>query len=160
MRLVAKNGPLAGTSLALSDGLTIPTPDADADPARAGCTIRASAGGFSLQAADGPVEAFVNGLPVTTRRLEPHDQLRIGDSLFIVQDDEPAVPSTLTPGIVTVERTGYARAVLEVSADEALLMTARPTGRGKSGISARSCASLRRSLPFRTWRSSMPRWRD
>src|SRR6185436_16720022 len=121
MRLVAKNGPLAGTSLALADGLTIPTPGPDADPARTGSIIRASAGGFALHAVDGGAQAFVNGLPATTRRLEPGDELRLGDSLFVVQDDEPVVPSPLTPGIVTAERTGHTRSVLEVSVDDALL---------------------------------------
>ena len=68
-----------------SDGLTIPIPGADAGPSQPGCQVRESADGFALQALDNGTPVFVNGLPVTTRRLEPHDELRIGDSLFIVQ---------------------------------------------------------------------------
>jgi DNA-binding NtrC family response regulator len=124
MRLVAQNGPLAGTSLALSDGLTIPIPGADAGSAQTGCSINQSADGLELHAIDNGTPVFVNGLPVTTRRLEPHDELRIGDSLFVVHADdadEPAVPSRLTPCAVTAEGAVRARPILEVSADEALL---------------------------------------
>ena len=100
MRLVAKNGPLAGTALTLSDGLTIPP----------GCAIRQSMDGFALHAPDNGTPVFVNGLPITTRRLEPHDELLIGDSLFLVHDDDhdddPAVPSALSPCGVTMDRAG------------------------------------------------------
>jgi transcriptional regulator with GAF, ATPase, and Fis domain len=121
MRLVAQNGPLAGTSLALSDGLTIPIPGTDPGSVQPGCTVSAATDGFALHALDNGTPIFVNGLPATTRRLELHDELRIGDSLFIVHDDEPAVPSTLSACGVTVESSVRARHVLEVSADEALL---------------------------------------
>src|SRR5215203_5835451 len=110
MRLVANNGALAGTALVVSDGLTIP-------PC---CDIRASADGFEVHSLDRAAPVFVNGLPVTTRRLRAHDELRIGDSLFIVHDDEPAAASALAPCPVTVERIANARPVLEVSVDEAL----------------------------------------
>jgi transcriptional regulator with GAF, ATPase, and Fis domain len=121
MRLVAKNGPLAGTALTLADGLPIPTPAADARSAPPCCCIRASADGFLLHVLDRDAPVFVNGLPVTERRLEPHDELRIGDSLFMVGADEPAVPSALAPCAVTAERSLHARLVLELSVDEALL---------------------------------------
>jgi transcriptional regulator with GAF, ATPase, and Fis domain len=122
MRLVAKNGPLGGTALTLSDGLTIPNPNAAATPGRPCCRIRESdGGGFVLHALDRQMPVFVNGLPVTTRRLEARDELRIGDSLFIVESDEPAVSSALAPCSVTVEPSARARPVLEVSFDEALL---------------------------------------
>lgn len=124
MRLVAQNGPLAGTALTLSGGVTIPIPGADAGSAPAGCSIRESADGFALHAIDNGTPIFVNGLPVTTRRLEPHDELLIGDSLFVVHADdadETAVPSTLTQCAVTAEGAVRARPILEVSADEALL---------------------------------------
>jgi Nif-specific regulatory protein len=111
MRLVAKNGPLAGTALALSNGLTI-------GPC---CDIRQSADGFSLHAADNGTPVFVNGLPMTTRHLEPHDELLIGDSLFVVHDDDPAVASALSPCRVTMDGPAGARPVLEVGVDEALL---------------------------------------
>ena len=110
MRLVAKNGPLAGTALTLSDGLTIPP----------GCAIRQSTDGFALHAPDNGTPVFVNGLPITERRLEPHDELLIGDSLFLVHDDDPAVSSALSPCGVTMDGAGGARPVLEVSVDETL----------------------------------------
>src|SRR5688500_4133903 len=106
MQLVAQNGPLAGTAIALSDGVTIPIRADDASSTQPGCTIRQSADGFTLNAIDNGTPVFVNGLPVTTRHLEPHDELRIGDSLFIVHADaagEPAGPSTLTECAATAE---------------------------------------------------------
>jgi Nif-specific regulatory protein len=130
MRLVAQNGPLAGTALALSDGVTIPIQGVDASATPSGCSIRESADGFAVHALDG-TPVFVNGLPVTTRRLEPHDELRIGDSLFIVHADDAdkaIVPSTLAPCAVTAEGTLRARPVLEMSADEALLRGGAASG--------------------------------
>jgi transcriptional regulator with GAF, ATPase, and Fis domain len=118
MRLVAQNGPLAGTALTLLDGLP-------------GCSIRATADGFALHAHDNGTPVFVNGLPLTTRRLEPHDEVRIGDSLFIVHPGdavEPAVASTLASCEVTTDASVRARSVLELSADEALLRAGTPSG--------------------------------
>src|SRR5947207_6113323 len=121
MRLVAMNGSLGGTALGLSDGVTIPNPDADAGSARPCCRIRQAADGFVLYVVDRQMAVFVNGLPVTTRRLELHDELRIADSLFIVERDEPVLPSTLTPRAVNLERSLQPHPVLEVSFDDALL---------------------------------------
>ena len=122
MRLVAKNGPLGGTALTLSDGLTISSPDAGADSGRPCCRIRKSDdGGFVMHALDRHAPVFVNGLPVTTRRLESRDELLIGDSLFLVGSEEPAPSSTLAPCSVTVGPLSQARLVLEVAFDEALL---------------------------------------
>jgi transcriptional regulator with GAF, ATPase, and Fis domain len=122
MRLVAKNGPLGGTALRLLDGLTIHIPNGETGSGRPCCRIRNSDdGSFAVQALDRHAPVFVNGLPVTTRRLEPRDELLIGDSLFIVGEDEPATPSRLTACPVTVEPSSRARPVLEVSFDEALL---------------------------------------
>jgi transcriptional regulator with GAF, ATPase, and Fis domain len=121
MRLVAKNGPLAGTALALSHGLTIPTPGAGAPSARPACRIGESNDGFVLEALDSDTPVFVNGLPVTARKLSADDELRIGESLFIVHGDEPPVASILTPCAATVEGSRRVRAVFEVSVDEALL---------------------------------------
>src|SRR5687768_13291030 len=113
MQLVAQNGPLAGTALALSDGVTIPIPAADTNSTEPVCIIRELPDGFALHAIDTGTPIFVNGLPITTRRLEAHDELRIGDSLFIVHNDdanERAVPSTLTQCAVTAEGAVRARA--------------------------------------------------
>jgi transcriptional regulator with GAF, ATPase, and Fis domain len=131
MQLVAQNGPLAGMALALADGVTIPIPATDAGSAQPVCRIRESADGFALHALDNGTPVFVNGLPVTTRRLEAHDELRIGDSLFVVRSDdahEHPVPSTLTECAVTAEGAVRARPILEVSADEALLRRGTASG--------------------------------
>jgi Nif-specific regulatory protein len=122
MRLVARNGPFGGTAHTLSEGLTIPSPSADASPGRPCCRIQQSDdGAFVVQSVDRHIPVFVNGLPVTTRRLEPRDELRIGDSLFIVASDEPAVASALAPSSVTVEPSSRARRVLEMTFDDAVL---------------------------------------
>ena len=131
MRLVAQNGPLTGTALVVSDGITIPIPPADASSPEPACSIRESADGFALHAIDNGTPVFVNGLPVTTRRLEAHDEILIGDSLFVVHSDdadEPAVPSALTQCAVTDEGAVRARPILEVSADEALFRPATASG--------------------------------
>jgi transcriptional regulator with GAF, ATPase, and Fis domain len=122
MRIVAKNGLLGGTALTLSDGLTISCPNAEAESGRPCCRIRESDdGGFIMHALDRHTPVFVNGLPVTTRRLEARDELLIGDSLFVVGSEEPAVSSALAPCAVTVTPSSHARPVLEVAFDEALL---------------------------------------
>src|SRR6266540_647294 len=94
MRLVATNGPLAGTSLNLTDGISI----AGTDPGISGrpcCRIRVTdAGGFTLHAVDRQTPVFVNGLPVTSRALGAGDEVRLADSLFVVRSDQDA-PSTL-----------------------------------------------------------------
>ena len=130
MQLVAQNGPLAGTAFALSDGLTIP-------PC---CAIRHSAEGFTLHALDQAVPVFVNGLPVTGRRLEAHDELLIGDSLFLVRDDDPSLPSALSPCGVAAEPGRRGRSVIEVGVDEALL----DADRGSGTREARDLATLMR----------------
>ena len=122
MELIAKNGPLGGTALTLVDGLTIAGPDAAGDPGRPCCRIRADeGGGFTLHALDRRTPVFVNGLPVTTRVLGSRDELRIGDSLFIVRTDEPAPSSPLAPCPVSLAPWSGARPVLELGFEEALL---------------------------------------
>ena len=121
MQLVAKNGSFGGTALPLSDGLTIPIPEGNAHAGQPCCRIQESAGGFALHVIDHETPVFVNGLPVTTRRLEAHDELRIGDSLFIVRGDEPSLPSTLARCDVTLDRASRPRALLELACDDVLL---------------------------------------
>ncbi len=75
MQLVAKNGSFGGTALALSDGLTIPTPEGNANAGQPYCRICESEGGLALHVIDHVTPVFVNGLPVTTRHLEAHDEL-------------------------------------------------------------------------------------
>ena len=74
--------------LTLADGLTLTSPDSG----RPFCVFRTSGdGGFVIETLDRRRPVFVNGLPASTRILEPHDELRIGDSLFIVAPDEPVL---------------------------------------------------------------------
>jgi Nif-specific regulatory protein len=122
MRLVATAGPLAGTALTLADGLTLAGFDVGAEDDRACCRIRAGADGFVLTTVDRRTPVFVNGLPVTTRALQPRDELRVRDALFIVREDEAAPPN---PAVASCETAPFdssaARRLLEVPIDEALL---------------------------------------
>jgi transcriptional regulator with GAF, ATPase, and Fis domain len=121
MRLVATNGPLAGTALSLADGLTIGGIDAGTDGSRPCCRIRASEhGGFVLTVLDRRTPVFVNGLPVKTRALELRDELRIGDSFFVIRPDEEAPPPALARCPVRMQPSS-ARAVLELQFEDALL---------------------------------------
>jgi Nif-specific regulatory protein len=121
MRLVATNGPRAGTAFSLADGLTIGGIDAGTAGDRPCCRIRASEdGGFVLSVLDRRSQVFVNGLPVATRALEPRDELRIGDSLFVVRPDDAAAPPALAPCPVRMRRSP-APAVLELQFEDALL---------------------------------------
>jgi Nif-specific regulatory protein len=94
MQLLARNGPLAGTSLTLSDGLTIGVATGGGPLCRVSA---ARDGSFLLQSLVDELPVFVNGLPMTARALEPNDELRIGDSLFIVRSDEVVSAPGLTP---------------------------------------------------------------
>ena len=123
MRLVARNGPLAGGVLTLADGADtgcdrrrarrsaqVPDP-----PARVVSWSRHSAADASV---------FVNGLPVTTLApvpIEPRDELRIGDSLFVVRADEPAPAPGLTPCAVEMRLAAPPRSLFQLGFDEALL---------------------------------------
>ena len=121
MQLTAKNGPLAGSVLPLADGLAIPLPAAGSNGSRPCCRIRRSAdGGYVIHAVDRRMPIFVNGLPLTSRPLECRDEVRVGDSLFIVEAEEPAPASTLAACSVRSEPAS-ARLLLEVGFDAPLL---------------------------------------
>jgi Nif-specific regulatory protein len=122
MRLVARNGPLSGTALAMADGLTISDPDAGDGAGRPCCRLAAGArGGFVLHALDPRMPVFVNGLPVTMRVLDARDELRIGNSLFVVYADDPAPPSPLTPCSVAATAAWRTRPAAELRFEDALL---------------------------------------
>ena len=91
MRLIARNGPLEGGVLTLVDALTLSAPD-DGRPL---CRFHVSGDGFTVETLDEHVPVIVNGLPVVTRTLEARDELRIGDSQFVVRAEEPAPVSRL-----------------------------------------------------------------
>jgi transcriptional regulator with GAF, ATPase, and Fis domain len=102
MRLLARNGPLAGTTVTLADDLTIGT----TEHGRPICRVRAEDDSFVVESADDQAPLFVNGLPVTSRRLELRDELGIGDSIFVVSEDEaPASSPSLIPVSI---REGFA----------------------------------------------------
>jgi Nif-specific regulatory protein len=118
MRLVARNGPLAGGVLTLADGLTLSGPD-DGRPL---CRFRASVdGAFVVETMDDHAPVLVNGLPVATREIEARDELRIGDSQFVVRAEEEAPPSGLAPCPVQIRLTSPPHVVFQRGFDEALL---------------------------------------
>jgi Nif-specific regulatory protein len=63
----------------------------------------------------------VNGLPVTTRVLEPHDELRIGDSLFVARHEEPVAAPGLASCPVQTAAGLPVSGVSEIAFDDALL---------------------------------------
>ena len=122
MRLLARNGPLAGGVLTLADGLTLSGPD-DGRPL---CRFRASgAGGFEVEALADEASVFVNGLPVATTapvRIEARDELRVGDSQFVVRAAEDVPASGLSPCPVQIRLPSPPRAVFQLGFDDALLL--------------------------------------
>jgi transcriptional regulator with GAF, ATPase, and Fis domain len=133
LRLVGTTGPLAGTALTLADGLTVGNP---VGPETSGNGATASErpphwfrveatsdGQFTLQALDPDTLLFVNGLPLTTRPLALHDEVRVGDSLFVVQADEPPAVIGFSAAPVRHESLTGASHLLNVTFDEMLLHT-------------------------------------
>jgi transcriptional regulator with GAF, ATPase, and Fis domain len=126
MELIATNGPLAGTALTLADGVTITDPSAKSAADRPCCRFQAvNSGSFVLHVLHRQTPVFVNGLPVTTRVLEPHDELRIGESLFVARHEELVAPPGLASCPVQTAAGSPAAAVAELSFDDALLQNKR-----------------------------------
>ena len=142
MQLVAKNGTFTGTALPLADGLTVSDPRNASGRVRACCRIRVSDDGrFVLHALDRTTPVFINGLPITSRALERRDEVRIGDSLFVVHADDPP-PSQLLGSCAIRLESGTSRPLLELRADEAMLQDETPVG--TPSRDARDLASLMR----------------
>jgi len=121
MELVAVNGVLAGTAYVLAQGLVIPSPD-DASPGQRGCRILAvDAGEFTLEAVDGDMSLFVNGLPLSGRPLRTGDEVRLGDSLFIARAHERVPTTVLDACPVSLGRLAKTPHVLEMPFDDAVL---------------------------------------
>ena len=121
MQLVAINGPLAGTALELADGLRVEPPAEASERSRPSCRVRSSPdGAFVLHALDPHALVFVNGLPVTNRALQPGDEVRLGDSLFIARHDECVSSSPLSRCGVSLTSL-HARRVFELGFEEAVL---------------------------------------
>src|SRR6266705_1992935 len=117
MQLVATSGPLAGTTIARTDGITLPE-------ARSGppcCRVSRSADdGFVLDVVRAQIPVFVNGLPTTTHVLEARDELRIGDSVWVAHDEAAPPPSSVIPVPVRLDSSASVTPVFEVSFEEAL----------------------------------------
>ncbi len=118
MRLIARNGPLEGGVLTLADSLTLSAPD-DGRPL---CRFHASGDGFTVETLDEHVPVFVNGLPVVTQALEARDELRVGDSQFVVRAEEEVPASGLSPCPVQIRLPSPPRAIFQLGFDDALLL--------------------------------------
>jgi transcriptional regulator with GAF, ATPase, and Fis domain len=122
MQLVALNGPLAGTALSLADGLRVEPPAEIRERRGPSCRVRASADGtFVLHALDHHGSVFVNGLPVTSRPLQPGDEVRLGDSVFVARHEERVASSPLSQCPVSLGPLPRVRQVFELGFDEGLL---------------------------------------
>jgi transcriptional regulator with GAF, ATPase, and Fis domain len=133
LRLAAITGPLAGTMLAVEDGLAFGSLDVASDRGRPdrGCRLRSTEeGGFTLQALDRQTPVFVNGLPPTSRPLHPGDEIRVGDSLFVVRPDDAAAPKAarLVPCHARLAAGGRCDVVREVQLDDALFQADHSNG--------------------------------
>ena len=107
--------------LTLADGLTLGATD-DGPPL---CRFRTSGdGGFVVETLADDASVFVNGLPVATQtpvQIEPRDELRIGESLFVVRAAEAAPAPGLIPCPVEMRMPSPPRSLFQLGFDEALL---------------------------------------
>ena len=121
MELLARNGPLAGGVLTLADGLTLSSPDSG----RPFCLFRTSGdGGFAIETLGDEASVFVNGLPAAAQALvqiEARDELRIGESVFVVRAAEPAPAPGLTSCPVETRMPSPPRSLFQLGFDDALL---------------------------------------
>ena len=121
MRLLARNGPLDGGVLTLADGLTLSGPD-DGRPL---CRFRASSDGtFVVETLDDQAPLFVNGLPLAVGApvpIAPRDELRLGESQFVVQAEENSPAAGLDQCPVQMRLPSPPRVVRRLGFDDALL---------------------------------------
>jgi Nif-specific regulatory protein len=126
-------GPLAGTTIALSDGLPLADGGApDAAQRRPACRVRsADEQSFELYAPDRDVPVFVNGLPLTRRPLQQGDEVRIGDSVLVVHADEEPVSRNVEVVACSaiLDEDATARTLLEVSIENVLRPRLSPDAR-------------------------------
>ena len=148
MRLLARNGPLAGGVLTLADGLTLGGPTTG----RRSAGFRTSgAGGFVVEALADDAAVFVNGLPVATGapvQIEPRDELRIGESQFVVRAEEEAPAPGSSPAR---SRCGCPRRRAPSFSLASTMPCSRATCRPARATAAtwrRCCARPRRSARF------------
>jgi Nif-specific regulatory protein len=103
-RLVALSGPLAGSLFALgTEAITFGRDRTntlhlrDLEVSRQHCVLEASGLGWRVRDLDSRHGTFVNGVPVRERDLQPGDRIAVGDSLFVYQEEEAALPAEPTP---------------------------------------------------------------
>ena len=95
-KLVAINGPLKKTEFPIVDEITLGTePDSlvclqDPWVSPRHCTISDKNGRYILLDIDSHAGTFVNGIPVRERDLKDGDEIAIGNSLFLFQQEKPA----------------------------------------------------------------------
>src|SRR5262245_52282052 len=89
-RLVAIAGPLEGAAYAVEGELTIGREKSnritvdDRVLSRRHCVIRGQEGKYELQDLNSSNGTYVNGLPVSTQGLKSGDQIKAGESLFVL----------------------------------------------------------------------------
>jgi transcriptional regulator with GAF, ATPase, and Fis domain len=95
-KLVAINGPLRKSEFPVVDQITLGS-DPDnvvrlQDPwvSQRHCTISNNHGRYVLLDLDSHAGTFVNGIPVKERDLKTGDEVAIGNSLFLFQEEKPA----------------------------------------------------------------------
>ena len=130
MRLVAIDGPLAGVAFPVADGTTVEGPEDRLDRPQRWFRIRANdEGAFVVQLIDRRTPLFINGLPLTSRPLRVRDELRFGDSLFVVHADESSTRQTdlaqpaVSPCSIRSENGRSVQTTLELGFDDMLLGT-------------------------------------
>jgi len=103
-RLEAIAGPLEGATFALSGEVSIgrdpcsTIPIADTTLAPRHCALRKKGKQFQIEVSEDYSNVLVNGLPASSRVLQNGDEIKIGNSVFIVLLSDPSteVPTTLS----------------------------------------------------------------
>jgi Nif-specific regulatory protein len=120
MLLVATTGPYAGTVFHLADGLVLET--GTGSSRELPCRVTASSsGGFVVHATSRRVPVFVNGLSVRSHELQPHDELQIGDSSFVVRAAQATSVSPLTASPAQIATISPFSVRCEFRVDDVLL---------------------------------------
>jgi transcriptional regulator with GAF, ATPase, and Fis domain len=127
-KLEAMSGPLRGTSVALVDEEISIGRDRrnlirldSMSVSRRHCSIRSEGGRLKICDLESRNGTFVNGIPVKERFLDHGDQIRVGDSLFLVLLREGEEPLASNP-VELRDQEMTAGATVELSPEEALTL--------------------------------------
>ena len=106
VRLQAMKGPREGETFAFAAGeITIGRDPSnhifllDKLVSRRHCVVRTDGTSYQLVDLGGPNRTFVNGVAVQEKTLQPGDQIRIGNSMFILRGAEPGSSTSAAVGI-------------------------------------------------------------